>query len=86
MIHVVDPTFVLTIVGTGMGILIGMGALIIALFIYSQGKMDAALKAISDEMKDFHTKLALQDQEFKMRLCAIEERHISLAKGTSSRS
>jgi hypothetical protein len=29
--------------------------------------------AIKDEMKDFHTKLALQDQEFKNRLCKIEE-------------
>lgn len=35
--------------------------------------MDNQVKAIQEEMKDFHTKLALQDQEFKMRLCAIEE-------------
>ncbi len=27
--------------------------------------MDAQVKAIHEEMKDFHTKLALQDQEFK---------------------
>jgi len=32
------------------------------------------VRAIQEEMKDFHTKLALQDQEFKMRLCSIEER------------
>ena len=31
------------------------------------------IDAIQTEMKDFHIKLALQDQEFKMRLCAIEE-------------
>jgi len=30
--------------------------------------------AIQLEMKDFHTKLTLQDQEFKTRLCAIEEK------------
>lgn len=36
--------------------------------------MDAQVQAIRDEMKDFHTRLALQDQEFKNRLCAIEER------------
>ena len=36
---------------------------------------NAQIKAIQQEMKDFHTKLALQDQEFKMRLCAIEERN-----------
>jgi hypothetical protein len=33
------------------------------------------VRAIHDEMKDFHNKLALQDQEFKMRLCAIEEKN-----------
>jgi hypothetical protein len=32
-------------------------------------------KAIQEEMKEFHTKLALQDQEFKMRLCSIEEKN-----------
>jgi len=34
--------------------------------------MDNQVQAIKDEMKDFHTKLALQDQEFKTRLCEIE--------------
>ena len=33
------------------------------------------IREIQSEMKDFHTKLALQDLEFKMRLCAIEERN-----------
>ncbi len=33
------------------------------------------INAIKDDMKDFHCRLALQDQEFKMRLCAIEERN-----------
>lgn len=32
------------------------------------------MRSIDQEIKDFHTKLALQDKEFKMRLCAIEER------------
>jgi hypothetical protein len=36
--------------------------------------MREEIRAINVEMKDFHTKLALQDQEFKMLLCAIEER------------
>jgi len=50
--------------------------------------MDATLQAnrelireihneIKEEMRDFHTRLALQDQEFKMRLCAIEEKRKS---------
>lgn len=33
------------------------------------------VRAIFDESKEFHAKLALQDLEFKMRLCAIEERN-----------
>lgn len=36
--------------------------------------MDSKVDAIQAEMKDFHTKLATQDLEFKMRLCAIEEK------------
>jgi len=35
----------------------------------------ALIEAIREDMKDFHCRLALQDQEFKMRLCAIEERN-----------
>ena len=32
------------------------------------------LRGIQIEMKEFHTKLATQDLEFKMRICAIEEK------------
>jgi hypothetical protein len=32
------------------------------------------LRAIQDEMKDFHGRLEKQDMEFRMRLIAIEER------------
>ncbi len=31
------------------------------------------VEAIRKDMNDFHTRLALQDLEFKQRLCAIEE-------------
>ena len=37
--------------------------------------MREEIRGINQEMKDFHTKLATQDLEFKMRLCAIEERN-----------
>lgn len=30
---------------------------------------------VQKEIKEFHTKLATQDLEFKMRLCAIEEKN-----------
>lgn len=32
------------------------------------------ITAIQTEMKEFHTKLATQDLEFKMRISAIEEK------------
>lgn len=35
---------------------------------------NAILRGIADEMKEFHTRLAVQDLEFKMRLTAIEEK------------
>ena len=42
--------------------------------IYSTKKStNEILDAINKDMRDFHTKLATQDLEFKMRLCAIEE-------------
>lgn len=44
---------------------------------HMDNKLEAALKAIQEEMKDFHIKLAAQDLEFKMRLCAIEEKNKS---------
>ena len=77
----VDSTFVITVVGTGMGIIIGMGAIVITLFIYSQGKMDAALTAIHDEMKDFHGKLERQDAEFKAFMRLQEERRTQALTG-----
>jgi hypothetical protein len=36
---------------------------------------DDFIKAIQEDMKDFHTRLSLQNQEFKMRMCTIEERN-----------
>ena len=36
---------------------------------------NALIQAIREDMKDFHARLALQDQEFKMRMANIEERY-----------
>lgn len=50
----------------------------IPFYIQSSNQISAIredVRAIQTEMKDFHTKLAVQDLEFKMRLCAIEERN-----------
>lgn len=43
-------------------------------YLHCQRSIDTFKDAMFKETKDFHTKLALQDQEFKMRLSAIEER------------
>jgi len=40
-------------------------------FIHTQRIIDEIRK----EQKDFHVRLALQDQEFKYKMCAIEERN-----------
>jgi len=36
--------------------------------------MDNHIRTIQEEMKDFHARLALQDQEFKMRMGNLEEK------------
>ncbi len=66
-----DWTQVLTIVGSN---------LVLFLWARSESRSNyrecrQLIDSIHQEMKDFHTKLALQDQEFKMRLCSIEERN-----------
>ncbi len=40
-----------------------------------RAEMGMIMREMKDDMKDFHTKLALQDQEFKTRLCDIEEKN-----------
>ena len=37
--------------------------------------MDNKIDAIQEEIKDFHTKLALQDLNFKNKMLEIEERN-----------
>jgi len=59
----VDTAFVITVVGTGMGILIGMGGMMITLFMWNRSEANADRRSMVEEMKDFHS-----------RLIAIEER------------
>lgn len=56
-------TFVITMIGTGMGIIIAMGALIVTLFLWNRGEANADRRCMANEMKDFHN-----------GLIAIEER------------
>jgi hypothetical protein len=37
--------------------------------------MRTEISEIKNEMKDFHTRLAVQDSEFKMFICAIEKKN-----------
>lgn len=62
---------VLTIIGSNLVIMLTFFGVSISL----HNGMRDEIRGIQQEMKDFHTKLALQDLEFKMRLCAIEERN-----------
>jgi hypothetical protein len=58
---------VLTIIGANLILFLGLIATIISLFIHSNKRIDDAMKAINEEMKDFHG-----------RLCAIEERRTKI--------
>jgi len=55
---------VITIVGANLVLLLGLIGTIVALFLHSNKRIDDALKGISEEMRDFHS-----------RLCVIEERN-----------
>jgi hypothetical protein len=77
-----DFSLLITILGTGLGIIIAMGALILTLFLWSRGEANADRRdivnliiSIKEEMKDFHVTLERQDAEFKNRICLIEERN-----------
>jgi hypothetical protein len=62
---------VLTIIGSNLVIMLTFFGVSISL----HNGMREEIRAINVEMKDFHTKLALQDQEFKMLLCSIEQKN-----------
>ncbi len=63
---------VITIIGANLVIMLTFFGVSISLHLNT----DKKIEAIQAEMKEFHTKLATQDLEFKMRLCSIEERKL----------
>lgn len=76
-----DFGLIITIVLTGMGIIIGMGAIVITLFLWNRGEANADRRdivdliiAIKEDVKDFHSRLERQDLEFRQKLLVIEER------------
>jgi len=62
---------VLTIIGSNLVIMLTFFGVTISL----HNGIREEVRGIQEEMKEFHTKLATQDLEFKMRLCAIKERN-----------
>jgi hypothetical protein len=70
------------ILGVTAGLFILSISVTITLFIWNRSESRSdnrrvldILDAIKEDMKEFHTKLATQDLEFKMRLTAIEEKN-----------
>jgi len=51
---------------------------VITLYVHSDNKLNVALKAIQDEIKDFHQKYMEETRSFHGRLVALEERRTKL--------
>lgn len=71
---------VLTILGGNIGLILWSTRQARTDFLHLHRKLEEnrketnqIVKAIQEEVKDFHLKLALQDQAFKNTLCKIEE-------------
>ncbi len=69
-----DWTQVLTLFFANAGLIIWFRSESRSDWRHMDNKLDANIKSIQEEMKDFHTRLALQDFEFKSRLFSLEER------------
>ena len=66
---------VATIVGANLGLFLWAVRQSRSDYLHCQRSIETFKDAMLRESKDFHVKLAMIDQEFKMRLCAIEERN-----------
>lgn len=73
---------VLTIVGANIVLIMGMLGTYIALYVHNDKKIETnrkestdLLKAINEEMKDFHQKYMEETRSFHGRLVSIEERN-----------
>jgi hypothetical protein len=54
---------------------------VITLYIHTDSKMEANLKGIRDEMKDFHNAMQEISRDFHGRLIAIEEKRSKILEG-----
>lgn len=70
-----DAIPLMTVIGANLGTVIFLYNNLDKKIEENRKETNEILRGIQTEMKEFHTKLATQDLEFKMRLCAIEERN-----------
>ena len=59
---------VITIIGANLVMLFGMLGTVIALFIHSNKRLDQALKGLSDERTDFHSRLCIIEEQGKKQI------------------
>jgi hypothetical protein len=68
----------ITIILTGMGIIIAMGAIVVTLFLWSRGEANADRRDIVNlivAIKEDVKLVQLEMKDFHNRLCSIEERN-----------
>jgi hypothetical protein len=76
-----DIGLIITIVGTGMGLILAMVALILTVIFYGSSER----KEIAQESKEFRERWAQETKEFHGRLIAIEERRNRILMGDKER-
>lgn len=75
---------IITILGTGLGIIIAMGAIVVTLFLWNRGEANTDRRdivnliiAIKEDAHAFSEKMAAESKDFHARLCSIEERKVN---------
>ena len=71
---------IITIVGTGMGIIIALGSLVVALFLWNRGEANSDRRdivnmmfAMKEEASHFRAEMALEMKDFHAKLITIEQ-------------
>ena len=70
-----DWTQVLTIVGSNIALIMIVFGTTITIWIHMDSKTESNLKAIREDMKNFHQAMQIETKDFHGRLIAIEERN-----------
>lgn len=62
----------ITIVGANLFVFIGFMGSVIALHIHGNNRANQQIRAIREDIKDFHSKYMEETKDFHKRLCEIE--------------